>query len=172
MMTKEEMIDHLSSLVKLDADAVRAYSQALEEIDIDTIKDRMTQFRDDHQRHVDEARGLIADLGGLAPAETKNISGFAVEGFTAVRSRGGAEAALQAMQTNENQSHKFYDAAIRWDLTSGPLALVKRNLQDEKMHLQYIQEALAERAWEQPHWQPRVGREFRPEERPGAPGSI
>ena len=52
MMTNEDMIDKLNSLIQLDIDAVQAYEQALDNIDMMMIRIQISDFRDDHQAHI------------------------------------------------------------------------------------------------------------------------
>jgi len=147
-MDTTEMAKNLSSLVQLDIDAVHAYNQAIEEIDVVSIRDQLTEFRNDHSRHITELSDEIRQLGETPPEYSKDFKGHLIEGFTSLRSKMGTESALKAMQSNEKLTNKNYDKARSWTLTPTAKALVEKNYADEQRHLHYIEQALAARTWE------------------------
>src|SRR5262245_7936466 len=62
-----ELCDHLVSLAQLDIDAVHAYTQAIDKIDVTEVKSQLTRFREDHHRHVRDFSPIIERLGGTPP---------------------------------------------------------------------------------------------------------
>jgi demethoxyubiquinone hydroxylase (CLK1/Coq7/Cat5 family) len=76
------------------------------------------------------------------------LKGYLIEGFTALRSMTGTEGALKAMRTNEKITNKNYDKALSQDLPADVAAIVRRNRDDERRHLEYIETALSNRVWE------------------------
>ena len=159
-MAKDKQIHVLSDLMKLDVDAVHAYEQAIDRIDVRAIRDALEEFKGDHDRHVDELSRAIRDLGGEPPERTPDIKGFLIEGFTAIRSATGTEGAMKAMRSNEKMTNKKYDKALDEELAPDVRSLVERNRDDERRHLAYIERVLE------------VGLEraatVEPEHRPGA----
>lgn len=137
----------LTKLIKLDVDAVRAYQQALDNIDVPAIHTSLSQFRDDHQRHIAELSAAIRDLGEEPPSNAPDIKGFFIEGFTAIRSLTGTEGALKAMRGNEKLTTSTYHDALSEDLPANIQALIRKNYADEQRHLQYIEHMLATKAW-------------------------
>ncbi len=146
-MTREETIDGLNSLIHLDIDAVSAYDQAIKNIDDPVIRDRISEFRGDHQRHVSELSSEVRKMGGTAPDPSPDFKGFLIQGFTAIRSATGTEGALRAMEMNERLTNRNYSAAVGWALTPELKILVEKNFTDEKVHLEYIQTNLRGMSW-------------------------
>jgi hypothetical protein len=151
-MDKIRMIQELGALAQLDIDAVHAYGQAIEKIDLPVIREHMMRCRDDHRRHANELSVVIRELGGEPPEFTPDLKGYLISGFTSLRSMAGTEGALKAMHTNERLTNKKYaDACARdWSLSSAAGDLVMKNRKDERLHIEYIENALDNRAWETP----------------------
>lgn len=147
-MERSEMINKLGSLVQLDIDAIHAYQQAIRKIEVEDVKNQLTLFLGDHQRHVENISAEIRKMGGQPPQFSPDFKGFLLEGFTTLRSITGDEGALKAMQVNEKITNSTYDKALAWDLPSDILEIVKRNREDERRHLEYIDRAIQNRLWE------------------------
>lgn len=147
-MQNSKIIDNLTSLVRLDIDAIHAYDQAIEKIEDQSICDRLADFRDDHLQHVNRLSECIERLGGTAPEFSRDFKGFLIEGMTIVRSVTGTEGALKAMKTNEKLTNFTYDKALSWDLPQDVKEIVEKNRDDERRHLNYIEQCINARAWE------------------------
>jgi rubrerythrin len=147
-MESEKMVKSLVSLVQLDIDAVHAYDQAIEKIDVESIKARLEEFKADHMRHVDELSQCISRLGGKAPAFERDFKGFLIEGMTALRSVTGNEGALKAMKTNEGLTNSTYERALSWELPQDIKSIVQRNREDERRHIEFIESCLRDKLWD------------------------
>ncbi len=138
-MAQAEMIKNLNSLIQLDIDAVHAYDQAIKNIDDPVIRDRMADFRGDHQSHITDLSALVRKMAGAPPAFSPDFKGFLLQGFTAIRSATGTAGALKAMETNEKLTNRTYSDAVGWNWTPEAKVMVEKNFSDEKRHLEYIQ---------------------------------
>jgi uncharacterized protein (TIGR02284 family) len=139
----KDIADKLKSLVKLDIDAAAAYEEALDHIETPSIHKTINLYMDDHRRHVDALSDLLRNAGEVPPERTKDIKGFFIEGFTAVRSAMGEDGALKALLSNEKiTNRKYHDAYENWDLDPEALAVVSDNYEDERRHLSYIEDVL------------------------------
>lgn len=147
-MDTKDIINSLNDLIQLDADAVHAYEQAIERIDVPMIASRLDEFKTDHQRHISELSVAVRDLGGEPVEPSQDFKGFLIEGFTALRSVTGTEGALKAMKSNEELTNRKYEKALEAQLPDDIHELVQRNREDERRHLTYIEQALSERRWE------------------------
>ena len=147
-METTDVVKKLSTLVQLDIDAIHAYEQAIEKIENVQVQDQLTRFKEDHRRHVENLSSLIQRHGGQAPEYSRDFKGFLIQGFTALRSVTGTEGALKAMKSNELLTNKTYDEALSWDLADDVKDVVKRNREDERLHLNYIEKAIESRVWE------------------------
>ncbi len=147
-MTDLETANELSTLVRLDIDAVHACSQAIAEIGTVSIRDRLALFRQDHERHIRELCAVIRAFGVQPPECSPDLDEFLIEGFTAVRSGSGTEGALAAMKTNEEFTNTIYGEARALGFAPNIKELVDRNYRDEQLHLKFIEAVPADRPWE------------------------
>jgi len=161
-MDYTETTKRLNSLIQLDIDAIHAYEQAMKNINEIYIRDQVAEFRNDHHRHFRELSALVQGMGGTPPEYSPDFKGFFIKGFTALRSLTGTEGSLKAMETNEKLTNQTYEEASGWDLPLDAISLVRSNLDDEKLHLRYIQTALRDRIWEPKESEIRPGDEARP----------
>jgi uncharacterized protein (TIGR02284 family) len=144
----EDAIRTLNDLIHLDVDAIHAYQQALDACETQEIKDRLGEFKGDHERHVTDLSAMVRKLGG-EPAEGRDIKGFFIEGFTAIMSRGD-RTALLSMRGNEELTTSRYGAARKMNVSSSEaMEVIERNYQDEVRHLSWIKDAIKARAWEE-----------------------
>ncbi|AUX21883.1 ferritin [Sorangium cellulosum] len=142
-----DVIEVLNDLIQLDRDAIAAYDQAVEACERASVREPLARFRDDHARHVTDLSALVTSLGG-APAQTRDLKGKLIEGFTAITSFGD-QSALLAMRGNEELTNRKYEAALNEALTVEARAVVERNRADEQRHLAWIKDALSRKVWEQ-----------------------
>lgn len=136
-MRPGELTIRLNQLIQIDLDAINAYSRAILGIGPGDIRDRLAQFRDDHQRHVVELSALVRSHGGV-PRESRDLMGFMVEGFTAASAALGLTGVLTAMRSNEELTNRGYERAAELDLPPEVRAVVERGLADERRHRDYI----------------------------------
>jgi len=146
-MSDSEVGKKLVALAQLDIDAVRAYSQAIEKIDVQEIRGRLENFRSDHERHIRDLAPCITQYGEKPPEHSPDLKGFFIEGMTALRSVTGTEGALKAMRMNEQLTNARYEAALKAELAPQVRQVVERNRQDEQRHLQYIERCLENDSW-------------------------
>ena len=143
---KKDTTETLNDLLRLDIDAIQAYKQAIDACEVPAIRDRLTEFMGDHERHVRDLRDAVRNLGA-EPVEKRDLKGFLIEGFTAISSRGD-RSALMAMRGNEELTNRRYDAARKSEVPADVHELIERNYQDEARHLAWIKDAIQNRAWE------------------------
>ncbi len=147
-MTIVDMAEVLSALAQLDIDAVRAYEQAIGAVGQGGIRESLTRFRDDHKRHIEHLSAVIRALDAAPPEYTPEFKGFLIEGFTAIQNLLGTEGALIGMGNNEELTNRKYVEAYEMNLSPNIKELVGHNYHDEQIHLKYLRETLASRAWE------------------------
>lgn len=137
--------DQLGHLLRIDHDAIRAYTQAIDHLHDPDLRDVLIRFRADHERHVEDLTLAIRQMGGTPP-RTAHLAGFALAGFTAVASGMGVNTALMAMQSNEVVTSQAYELALQTALPEQVRDLVKRNMADEQRHLATLRGLLEEGA--------------------------
>ena len=140
-MTQHTAIDALQHLAQVDIDAIRAYTQAIDRCGDGALSAILSDFREDHRRHVADLSEAIRHLGGEPPVE-RDVAGFFIEGMTAVAASAGRIGALTVMESNEIVTNHAYDAALAAELPAEVRTLVERNRTDEQRHLAVIREEL------------------------------
>lgn len=147
-MTHQEIVATLHELAQLDVDAVLAYDRAVAAIGEGPVARQLSAFKLDHERHFLELSQALVDLGKNAPELKADLKGSILGTMTGLRSRLGAEQALQAMRTNEQLTTSAYARALAKPLPEHVLAIVRRGDADERRHLAWIERAIDERPWE------------------------
>lgn len=148
-MENKEITSQLKKLIHLDIDAIHAYTQAIDHIDIQDVKDRLIEFRSDHQRHVDDLSAIVRRFGEEPPAFKADFKGYLIQGMTSLRSVAGTAGALKAMRSNEELTNKSYDKAVSVGFPPEIQVVVTRNRDDERRHLDYISRCIDDEVWEQ-----------------------
>lgn len=140
-MMHGELVTRLNHLIQVDIDAVNAYSQAILALEHGEVRDRLAEFRGDHERHIRDLSAIVTRLGGT-PRERRDLMGFMIEGFTAASSSLGPISALTAMRSNEELTNLAYERAAALELPADIREVVDRNLADERRHRDFISQHL------------------------------
>ena len=144
----DKIIDECNDLIRFDYDAVGAYSEAIDHISEEHIRQQLIAFRGDHQRHITELSALVRRFGG-DPPEMPGLRGIVRKTMTKVAGLVGTEATLRAMRSNEEVLNKQYANRSNLDFPPEVLQLIQRNYGDEQRHLAWVIQALDLRLWEQ-----------------------
>jgi uncharacterized protein (TIGR02284 family) len=148
MLSTREIIDECNDLIRFDHDAIGAYDEAIESIHEPYIKEQLTLFRGDHERHVLDLSAVVRRLGG-APPEHPGLRGVIRKTMTRVAGLGGTELTLKAMRSNEEVLSKQYRDRLKKAFPGEILDLIQRNYADEQRHLAWVIDALQARLWQQ-----------------------
>jgi rubrerythrin len=142
MMTKAQLISHISRLVGIDLDAVEAYEAAIERLKDPGDKIQLGRFLEDHRRHVVELTMLVQGMGGTAPSHPTFMR-VLTKGKVILGGLAGDRAVLEAMRSNEQTTTKTYgEAAARLAMPAPVTELIRRNFADEERHLAWIEQRL------------------------------
>jgi uncharacterized protein (TIGR02284 family) len=144
----EKQLEELNELIRYDYDAIAAYNAAISDIKEIPIRDPLTQFRGDHERHVVDLSAIVRRLGGT-PVESPGLKGALRKTMTKVAGLGGTEMTLKAMRSNEEVLNKTYAHHLStFDWPEDIKDIIRRNYADEQRHLAWIEQALQNRLWE------------------------
>jgi uncharacterized protein (TIGR02284 family) len=138
----QSVLKKLNSLIQLDIDAIYCYNEALKHIDDRDVASTLEGYRDDHQQHVDDLSAITSGNGGEPPKQNPDMQGILLKGITALRSVTGTEGALKAMESNEKKTNDEYGKAQAWDVSPDVQRVLRKNYDDEKRHLAYVQSQL------------------------------
>lgn len=133
----------LNDLIQLDIDTYHVYTQAAKNMKDKKLKDLLTSFAANHEEHVNNLSKLILELKGHPPSFSKDFKGFVTAGYTTIKIAGGKLSALEAMETNEIISNRYYNKALSTMMPRNIKTIIRKNLDDEKRHLHTIQDLQA-----------------------------
>jgi uncharacterized protein (TIGR02284 family) len=142
-MESREVIDRLSSLMKLDHDAVSAYEKAVTAVRSREVRDTLRRFLQDHERHVKDLGDAIRKEGGEPPELSQSLRGVFLEGMTAAEGAIGERGVLSACETGEKYVNYKYKQAADEDFPARIMVIIERHYADERRHLSYIESRLA-----------------------------
>lgn len=140
-MGSNQTIDDLNNMIELEYDAIAAYREAIDRIDTDAYKRKMSEFLDDHQRHVEELTSAVRNEGGQ-PEQEGDAKKVLTQGKVVMADMAGDKAILKAMKTNEDETNKKYQKAVDSDYSSEVKSILEKGLADERRHKAWIEETL------------------------------
>lgn len=133
----------LQALLELDYDAIEAYKKAIERLENSEYKNKLSHFCADHERHVQELRGLLV-THNLKPPEGPDIKQWLTKGKVVIANIAGDKAILKAMHSNVKDANIAYEHVNRReDVWSDAHDTLSRAWADEKRHKAWIEQALA-----------------------------
>jgi rubrerythrin len=140
-------LEKLRSLAQLDVDAIGTYEAAIARVKEQLVRERLSEFRVDHVRHVQDLNVFIRERGGEPVELRPDLKGAVMKGMTAITSMMGTEAALVAMLGNEELTNRAYELALGFEWSPQVRQLIEKNRKDEERHLAWIKDAVRLRPW-------------------------
>ncbi len=138
----------LTDLLQIDVDAAKAYDQAIQYIDVISIREQFAMFRDVHNQHVSNLKKVIRALDVVPPEASQDAKGLLMESWAIIRGAAGTEGAISGMKTvAEYVAKKYREACVR-PLPPNILSLVEKQYRDAQSHLELIEKVLINRPWE------------------------
>jgi len=138
--------DALRDLIELDFDAVEAYNAAIERIDNSTYRAKLTEFKLDHERHIQEFTAILRAHGEEVPTGP-SAKQLLTKGKVMIgKLFGGDNEVLAAMKSNEEDTNTAYERmnvhAGKW--ADAVLAL-ERGMLDERKHKAWMEAVTTEK---------------------------
>lgn len=142
VIDRNTVINELNKLINLGYDAIAAYEAAIERLVTPEYRERLREFKSDHERHARNLAACIKRLGGKAAA-SGDIKRVLSKGIVILGNINHDKGVLEAMKSNENQTSLFYEEALQ-KLGDDPdvADLLLRNLEDERRHRLWLVSAL------------------------------
>jgi uncharacterized protein (TIGR02284 family) len=137
-LDRETVIKELNKLIHLDYDAVAAYEAAIERLNNAEFRERLREFKGDHQRHIHNLEVCVAKFGGK-PAAAGDIKQVLTKGKVILGQINHDIGILEAMKSNEDQTNRLYEEGLQ-KLEDEPevAGLLLRNLEDERRHRAWL----------------------------------
>jgi rubrerythrin len=140
--TEAALAAELNDLLKLDHDAIQAYTLAIRLLENPEYKRQLEEFRADHQRHIDELSQLIRSRDAT-PLELPHLpSGAFKLALQAIGGAGGDRAVLLAFKANERQDRDKYQPSARATHPADVTSVLARAADDEMRHYAWALETL------------------------------
>ena len=138
-----DLVAELNDLLKLDHDAVQAYTLAIKQLREGVLRNTLMDYRSDHQRHIDELHRLIEAHGGSALELPHLVAGpFKL----AIQALGGMvgddRTTLLAFKTNEYHVMDKYNRAAESPHPADTREYLTRAADDERRHYDCVGTAL------------------------------
>jgi len=141
-MSGAKLIAELNDLLRLDHDAIGAYTRAIAQVESTTYRETLEGFLRDHERHVRELTERVKAEGGT-PAEGPHLSNgpfkLTMQGLGAL---GGDRATILAFKTNEGESVAKYAAAAGRPHAGRVAEVLRRAARDEEKHYEWAESRL------------------------------
>lgn len=140
--TQNNIIDALKDLLELEYDAVEAYSTAIDNLETKSYKDKLIEFKEDHQQHIASLTQLIEKNGEKAPSSPSGKQ-WLTKGKVMIADLIGDTTILRAMRSNELDTNKAYETMLnREDHTGDSKEIIRRGLEDEIKHKNWLEETI------------------------------
>jgi competence ComEA-like helix-hairpin-helix protein len=138
-LEEEALIDALTGLADLDAEAAAGYSVAAHAASDEETARQLVAFQADHRRHIQDLNAILRDLGAETVEEMDpDESLFASLAETAANL--GDAGLLLAMIGNEHLTNASYRAAMELPAREEIQSVVAANFDDEQRHLRWLLE--------------------------------
>ncbi len=134
----------LKNLVELEYDTVEAYKVAIDQLKTPKFKDKLSEFKADHQRHIDELTRYLQKNNKDYPTGPDNTKQWLVKGKVALGEIvNNDKGILFAMSSNEVDTNTVYERMVAHDNIPNDIKQMMHDfLLDEKWHKAWIEEKL------------------------------
>jgi bacterioferritin (cytochrome b1) len=137
--TQKEFFKALYELCELDYDAAEAYKVAINRLENEHYKKKMSEFLEDHERHVQEIEGLLKNHQHTAP-NGPSMKQYLTEGKVLLADSFGDKAILVAMLTNEMDTNTAYQKLNQYaDKWEDAIDILREGLKDERKHKLWLE---------------------------------
>lgn len=141
-MTDMEMAKKLTSLARADLDAASVYGRTMDLVEERVIRERLSEYRQDHLDHFQELAGYIADMGADAPRNSPSRTDFIPRDIGASGPASDIRGLLRLLYQQELNLRQAYREASQWELSLKARALVDDFCSDENKHMRFLEEAM------------------------------
>jgi len=142
--TQNNFGDALKELIELDYAAVDAYEAAIERLENREYAEKLTEFKEDHERHIKEISALLQKNNLDVPEKKLIGKQLLTTGKVLIANMVGDNTILHAMKSNEVDTNTAYETMHgRTDKWPDSEDIINRGLQDEKRHKAWLESTVA-----------------------------
>lgn len=140
--TSSDLATLITNFIYLERDAIAAYEATIERLSGAEAKQKISEFRQDHLRHLSELTELADRHGAKVPAEGDMKEMLTTGKVKLAGIFGGDGAVLKAMSTNETDTVTAYsNACDNSVIPSEARPLFERGREDERRHKAWMDQA-------------------------------
>ena len=140
--TSGDMPTLIENFALLERDAIAAYDEAIARLESPEHRAKVSEFRDDHVRHLSELETLADKHGANFPAEGDVKEMLTTGKIKMANLVGGDGAILKAMSTNETDTVTAYsNGASNEGVPTDDRPIFERARADEERHKAYMDSA-------------------------------
>jgi rubrerythrin len=122
-------------LIELEYDATEAYEAAISRIENTVYKGKLSEFLNDHRRHIEELSLLLKKHGYAVPQRGILEKSWLTKGKVVLANLIGDATILSAMLSNEKDTNTAYERMNeRTDKWDDAKDILQRGLEDERRH--------------------------------------
>jgi hypothetical protein len=147
-MSASQVLSDLSRLYALEVEAVQAYATGARAVGFGPIHGELSVFWLEHQRHVLELHRAMLDAGYSPPFVEPDVKGVVIGALTVQRRRLTLEDVLEGLRGNEQLTNRILAKVLAKPLPPEVGALVVRMADEERRHLEWLEQMVARRVWE------------------------
>lgn len=141
--TEPNFADAVKDLVELDFDAIEAYDAAISKLQNEDYKRMLSDFKWDHNRHIDELTAILTHHGEEPPSGPSMVKQWLVKGKVFLGTLQGDKSILKAMLSNEEDTNTAYlrmnNRADKW---ADIIDTLERGLIDEQNHKKWLENTI------------------------------
>ncbi len=141
-MNERETIQKLNTLMHLDREAARLYTEVIPTIGESDVAMDVQRFRRDHARHADECWQAMRDLGSDAQPAIPELDDFIRMHEDAVANSGYLDTSLMSLFMLEEAVNFEYAESAQDDYPGNVKELIQQHLAEDKQHLQTVRDDL------------------------------
>lgn len=142
--TQENFAEALKELIELEYAAVDAYKAAIERLENPPYKEKLNEFKRDHERHIQEISMLLKQNKHDIPQSGLLGKQILTMGKVILANMVGDNTILQAMKSNEIDTNTAYERMNEHkDKWPEAKEFIKTGLQDEKRHKEWLEDTLS-----------------------------
>lgn len=143
--TQDNFLEALKDLLELDYAALEAYEAAIERLETPAYREKLVEFRDDHEQHIEQLSTLLKKNNWEAPKNGSVGKQIVTTGKVILANIMGDNAMLKAIKSNEIDTNKAYERMIvhpgKWPDAED---ILKKGLGDEKRHMLWLKRIISQ----------------------------
>lgn len=144
--TQKDFTKVLQALVQFEYAIVEAYDAAISRLRRGLYKEKLMDFRENHERHIRLVGDLLEEHGEAVPEGTSIAQEWLRKGKTILESLKGDKDILRAVKNSEDTTMKIYEHinhhAEKWEDAE---PIIVWSLEDEYYQQQWLKSVLKEK---------------------------